>query len=74
MPAAIMVQTGLCFEIAETRAAAKGALAAATADFTVDGVLTTFRSTAILAVADTLSGLRPTMVQPKQDPNPLPLV
>lgn len=62
--AAIMLSTGLCFDVAESRASTISKLGGATADLTVNGILTTFRASSIIAIADRMTGLQPTMVSP----------
>lgn len=71
---AIMLTTGLCFEVGETRTQAKQLLGGANqaVDLTVNGVVTTFRATAIIAVADSLDGLAPSYVAPKMPESTIP--
>lgn len=70
---AIMLTTGLCFEVAETRANI-GGKAGALIDLTVNGVATTFRAASIIAVADSLDGLQPSYVAPKMAIEATPVV
>lgn len=70
--AAIMLQTGLILETAATRDQVLTALASAggVATGTINGVQVTVRAAGVLAVSDTLEGLRPSLVMPFPDPNP----
>lgn len=63
--AAILLSTGLVYEVPATRAQVNAALAAGpAADTAVNGVATTFRTSAVMAVSDTVEGLRPKYLAP----------
>lgn len=65
--AAIMLNTGVVYEVPATRAQINGKLATdPAADTTVGGVGVTFRTSAIIAVADTLDGLIANYVIPTE--------
>lgn len=64
-----MLSTGLCFEVDEDQTTI-GSKTQAFTQLHVNGSATTFRTANIIAVADSLEGLRPTSVMPGPDPNP----
>jgi hypothetical protein len=68
--AAIMLSTGTVLVVAETRTQVLNALsgAGAAATGTINGAQATIRASAVLAVADTVDGLRGQVVAPNPDP------
>lgn len=73
--ASVMLTTGLILNIpGVTRDQVITALSSATGSATgqVNGVTTTVRAAAVIAVADSIEGLRPTMMTPILIENPAP--
>jgi hypothetical protein len=63
--AAILLSTGLVYEVPATRDQVNTALAAGPkADTTVNGVGVSFRTASVMAVADTVDGLRSLYLTP----------
>lgn len=66
--AAILVTGGLVFEVPATRDQVNTALAGGPkADTTVNNVPVSFRTSAVMAVADNAEGLRPLYLRPSAD-------